>query len=447
MSKSRLLLIVIGLISSVIVMMAAGGSGLTPEDSPARPPNKAVPDQYIVELQTGASAADVAGAHGLARKFTYSKVLNGFAGEIPPGKLNALKNDPRVKAVHVDRLISALDAPDDGPVKANGKPGSGGSTGQVVPPNITRVGAAPGSVAYTGSGVAIAIVDTGVDMANADLNVSSVCFDAYGGNCSDGNGHGTHVAGIAAALNNSIGVVGVAPGATIVSVRVLDSSGNGSDASVIAGLDWVAVTAPVLGIRVANASLGREASSDDTALHIAVQNLVNAGVVFVAAAGNDPNIETTQHVPSGFPEAIAVASTTAVNGTNSCRFFSGTIKADTASYFTTDGAKVLVSTPGEEKEDISKACFIKSTGVLSLKVGGGTTRMSGTSMASPHVAGLAALLVQQSPSDTVACITSKLAVSDRQGVAPLNSPSSAYTFDGEREGIGYAPLALGASCN
>jgi subtilisin family serine protease len=137
-----------------------------------------------------------------------------------------------------------------------------------------------------------------------------------------------------------------------------------------------------------------------------------------------------------------VASTTAVDGSNACSRFNGFIAKDTASYFTTDGVKVLVSTPGNEKENISRACFISSVGILSLKKGGGTTRMGGTSMAAPHAAGVAALLVEQNSGYTVAGITCKLEKADRVGVAPLNSPSVAYTFDGEREGIGHAPTAL-----
>jgi subtilisin family serine protease len=145
-------------------------------------------------------------------------------------------------------------------------------------------------------------------------------------------------------------------------------------------------------------SLGRDASPsaiDDEPMRNAVQVLYNAGVTVVVAAGNEAAKEANNMVPARFPEVLTVAATTAVDGTNSCRRFSGVIKADTASYFTTDGTAVAISAPGEDKETISNGCMISSVGILSAKLGGGTTRMSGTSMASPHVAGVVARILQQ----------------------------------------------------
>ncbi len=435
--------VVAGILLSVSSFAASEQRGLETLDVTGSPPDSVVPDNYIVLLQEGASATNVAREHGLAPRFFYNKVFNGFAGFIPAAKLDAVSKDQRVKSVQLDRVVTAI------PDVAKGKPGgdSNTGTGQVVPPNITRVKGSA-AIAQTGLGVGIAILDTGVDLVNRDLHVSAAYFDAYGGNGQDKNGHGTHVAGIAAALDNTVDVVGVAPRATIFSVRVLDASGSGTDSSVIAGLDWIAANAGTYGIRVTNSSLGRKASSNDSAMHTAVQNVVNASVAFIAAAGNDATIDVTSFVPAGFPEAIAVSSTTAVDGSNAgYKFYTGVIKADTASYFTTDGAAVKISTPGEQQENITKAGFISSVGVLSLKLGGGTTRMSGTSMAAPHVAGLAALLVEKNPFGTVDNLKAWLTQpnTDRGGIAPLNSPASSYTFDGNREGIGYAPDALAAA--
>ncbi len=263
---------------------------------------------------------------------------------------------------------------------------------QVVPSGVARIGAAPGNLTETGQGVGVAIIDTGLDYAHSDIDPGIECFGvtAYG-TCQDGHGHGTHVGGTVAALDNLSDVVGVAPDATLYGVKVLADDGYGDDAIVIAGLDWVAANAGLVdpNIRVANMSLGRPASSnpaDDEPMRAAIQAVVAAGVTVVTSAGNDASVEAIDKVPAGFPEVISVASVTAEDGKGSrC----GQIFADTASYFTTDGSTITISAPGENKEDV-KGCQIRGVGILSLNVGGGTTRKSGTSMASPHVAGVAA---------------------------------------------------------
>jgi subtilisin len=332
-----------------------------------------------------------------------------------------------------------------------------------------------------GSGIGVAIIDTGIDFNHPDLQgaLNDSSFSAFGGSCQDDNQHGTHVAGIVGARDNTIDVVGVAPNATLYCVKVLNAAGSGSDSDVMAGLDWVAVTDGLidqdgacanqpanLPIRVVNMSLGRQGTLiDNSALRASIQCLHNHGVAVVVAAGNDSSKEVRQMIPAGYPEVLAVASATAITGSNAgCRFFSGTIPADTASYFTTDGAfddplgsgiGVTISAPGADKEDVSKSCFIKSVGILSLKLGGGTTRLSGTSMASPHVAGIVARMIQTGNYDPpvgqagpfgylVEDVRTDIRLNaDRNesdpDPAPLHSPASGYTFDGEQEGIAQAP--------
>lgn len=411
-------------------------------------PGNAIPDRYIVEVKNGVNPLAVAPAHGVAPDFVYQNVVNGFAGHVPAGRLAALAADPRVLRVAPDRAVSAI-----------GKPGRGGGAGgQVVPEGVKRIGATPGSLAYNGTGVGVAVVDTGVDYNHADLQPLGVqSFSAFGGTAQDDNGHGTHVSGTIAARNNSADVVGVAPSATIYGVKVLDATGSGSESGVIAGLNWVAANAALVTppIRVVNMSLGREGTlNDNPTQRAAIQNLVANGIAVIVAAGNDATLEVPQQVPATYPEVIAIASTTAMAGTNSYNGFSGVIGADTASYFTTDGAfnsttgiGVSISAPGETQENISRAGFLQSVGILSTMLGGGTTSMSGTSMACPHAAGVAALIWQKAlvlgQTRTPEQIRSALRNgATNTGSTPLNSPTTSYTFDGVREGVLSAPGAL-----
>jgi subtilisin len=343
-----------------------------------------------------------------------------------------LQHHPDVRAVVPDR-----------PVEKLGKPTgeSSATIAQVIPAGVARIGAP--DVVFTGSGIGVAIVDSGIDFNHTDLEVATPCFTAYT-SCQDDDGHGTHVAGTVAARDNDIDVVGVAPQATLYAVKVLNRRGKGTDSTVMAGLDWIASQSTALGIRVVNMSLGRQGSvGDNPALHASVRALYDLGIVVVVAAGNDPNREVSQQIPAAYPEVLAIASTTAMDGGSSCSFHPQPVTRDTASYFTTDGAGITSSAPGEDREDISKSCFLRSVGILSTRLGGGTTRMSGTSMAAPHAAGVAALLVEQEPALTPEDVRQKVSGSaDAVGEAPIDSPSASYSFDEIREGILYAPGAL-----
>jgi subtilisin len=397
------------------------------------------PTHYIVAFRAGTNAPGraraVANAGGVVR-FNYNGV-NAAAVVVPNERaLAALESDPSVLAIVPDRLVSAYPA-----ASAKSKPGGGGGSSQVVPAGVARVGVPTSS--SNGDGVGVAIVDTGIDLTHADLGSPIDAFSAYGGSCADDEGHGTHVSGIVAARDNAIDVVGVAPHAQLYCVKVLDSTGSGTDASVMAGLDWVlanhALVAPP--IRVVNMSLGRPGAVDDNpSFHDLIRSLEAAGVAVVVAAGNDASVEISQQIPAAYAEVIAVASTTATAGSNQCRLLNSPIGADTASYFTTDGAGVAVSAPGEDAENVSRGCLISSTGILSTRLGGGTTRMSGTSMATPHVSGVLARHFQANSAFTVADIRQFLVLdAARAGTAPLDSPTSSYSFDGVREGIVQAP--------
>jgi hypothetical protein len=237
--------------------------------------------------------------------------------------------------------------------------------------------------AYTGSGVTAYIIDTGVLSTHTEfggrvLSGFSSVSDANG--TEDCNGHGTHVAGTVGGSN-----YGVAPGVAIVPVRVLDCSGSGSTSGVIAGIDWV-IAHHIAGTpAVANMSLGGRRSS---AIDIAVQSAVADGVVFVVAAGNS-TADACQTSPAGEPLAITVGATTS---------------ADARSSFSNYGSCVDVFAPGSS---ITSAWYTSTTA---------SNTISGTSMASPHVAGVAALGLEISPNSSVAQICNWITSTATQGV-------------------------------
>lgn len=288
--------------------------------------------------------------HGFRADRFYSAAIRGFSARLSAQQMGRLANDAIVSSIEPDgdMVIVGQSA------QAKGKPGGGGSPVQVTPWGITRIGAAGKPSIST---VRAYVIDTGIDLAHPDLNVvQNVNF--AGGRDTDCNGHGTHVAGTIAAIDNTINVVGVASGAPLVAVKVLNCSGSGTTSGVIAGVDWV--TANAVQPAIANMSLGGGASA---ALDAAVVNSAATGIVYALAAGND-GANACNSSPARAGTTDGVITTAATNST------------DAEPSWSNYGACVDIWAPG--------------AGILSTKKGGGTTTLSGTSMASPHVGGTAA---------------------------------------------------------
>jgi subtilisin family serine protease len=285
------------------------------------------------------------------------RALRGaVAAEVPPEAIARLRADPDVASVEEDGVVEILGKA--GKAAKGGKPPPS-QPPQSTPWGISRVGA-PAS-GNTGANIRVAVIDTGIDLTHPDLAANVQEAVAYVGSTGkDDNGHGSHVAGTIAALDNSIGVVGVAPEAHLFAVKALDRRGSGYWSDIAAGIEWAADN----GMDVANMSLG--ASSAPSYVQTACTYAESLGVLLVAAAGNsgDGNPATTE---TSYPAAYATVVAVGATDTN-----------DNLASFSNSGAFVEVSGPG--------------VGVRSTWKGGGYNTISGTSMASPHAAGVAALL-------------------------------------------------------
>ena len=326
---------------------------------------------YIVVLkQTAADvpavASDLARAHGGTVGHVYKHALRGFSIRVPAPAVEAIRRNPSVAYVEADQPFAI--------------------TAQSMPTGIQRV-FAPANAELDIDGaddlrvdVDVAVIDTGIDLDHPDLNVagSTNCVSFFatcgpGGN--DGNGHGTHVAGTVGALDNEVGVVGIAPGARLWSVRVLGNNGTGTTSQIIAGIDWV--TARASTIEVANMSLSGGASQ---ALDDAANRMADAGVAVAVAAGNN-DANAASYSPARAAKVLTVSAIADFDGqpggasqppSSFC-----VDQDDTLADFSNWGSTIEVAAPG---------CRILSTYL------DGYAWINGTSMASPHVAGALALL-------------------------------------------------------
>lgn len=304
----------------------------------------------ILRQKVAKEVGDVMRSHGIEEenmRYLYSASFPGFAAKLSDENLQALKDDDRIAYIEADQVVNIEQA------EEKSSETGARAMAQTTPWGIQTVGYGN----YKGGSRWAWVLDTGIDLDHPDLNVATSWSKTYvGGTADDENGHGTHVAGTIAAENNTIGVVGVAAGATVVSVRVLDANGSGSISGIVKGVDYVKASA--YDNDVANMSLGGGASST---LDNAVKDAAASGVYFALAAGNE-----SQNANNVSPARVNGSRILTVSAHDRYDYF--------ASFSNYANPPIDVCAPGVD--------------VYSTWLGGGYKTISGTSMATPHIAGI-----------------------------------------------------------
>ena len=399
-----------------------------------------VPGSYIVAYKESLSAGVGAETSqrekhlGFDSDYVYRSAVKGFAADLNGAQVQALRSDSDVDFVSQNRTVHAT-----GDVSTQASVSL--APGEPTPPTGVRRIRSATTTTVRQAGANTAVIDTGIQLSHPDLNAAAGtdCVDP-GTPPDDGAGHGTHVAGTIGAKNNGLGVTGVAPGTKVIAVRVLDNSGSGTWAQVICGIDWVTANKAAQNIQVANMSLGglgdslngQTCATTTDLLRKAICNSTAAGVRYVVAAGNDGwdfDYPSLPNVPAAYPEVLTVSAIADSNGTadgtgpyTSC---SSALPDDTPAWFsnyalTTGGIAHTIAAPG--------VC-IKST----VPGSSWSSDYSGTSMASPHVAGVTALCVQENgvngacaaktPAQTISYL--------RSDAQTYNNANPTYGFEGD----------------
>ncbi|MDI6778973.1 MAG: S8 family serine peptidase [Bacteroidota bacterium] len=332
-----------------------------------------IPDSYIVVFKEDVTKVSDE-AHRLADQaggkpgFIYQHAIKGFSIKVPAAAISKIMNNPNIAYIEEDQIVLAS------VTQSNATWGIDRIDQRNLPLDTEY------NYDYTGSGIDVYVLDTGIRLDHVEFGGRAVFgYDAFGGTGADGNGHGTHVSGTIGGT-----IYGVAKSVKLYAVRVLDNSGSGTTAGVIAGIDWV-TGHHTTNAAVANMSLGGGAS---TSLDNAVKNSIADGVTYVVAAGNS-SANACNYSPARVPEAITVGATTSSDGFAS---------------YSNYGSCVDILAPGT---NITSAWHTSTTA---------TNTISGTSMASPHVAGVAVLYLQENPSATPASVANAIVTNATSGV-------------------------------
>lgn len=408
------------------------------------------PGKSIVRLKDDVRSAravadEFVGSYGIVVSHIYEQAFKGFAGFIPAGSRAQLSADPRIASVVQDFLnghcltASTLGLGSRGVNTMQASPLQEASFG------LRRIGGSADGTRQTlvakGTGVGVAVLDTGIDGTHPDLSpvISGTTCMANTATTDDLHGHGTHVAGIIAARDNTIGTVGVAPGVTLYAVKVDDPRpGNGSAgglAEAICGIDWLIANSSR--VRIANMSLAYRSADASTppsqgykatleVFHSAIQVAFRAGIVIVAGAGHNDGRDARVWVPAAYDEVIAVSSfgdSDGKPGEQGSQLKDPQCTADPVD----DDWLAPSSNRGPLVDIAGPGVCIKSTWR-----GGTYLRDSGQSMAAPHVAGAAALYLEKNPNASPAQVKAAILAARDQGRIPGDN-------DGYHEGI----LAIG----
>jgi len=367
-----------------IVALALLGLGVLLGAGPARrseaiAPGDVLPGRFIVIVQPGEPAAAVARDHGVAASHVFERAGGGFSAALTAEQRDRLQRDPRINNVVPDRVVRIA-----GGSRTPISPAAAG-----LPTGVSRIDA---EQAAPGTSLAVAIIDTGIDLGRSELNIAgAVSFVTGNTTGQDDNGHGTLVAGTAAGRVMGSGFRGVAPGVPVYAVKVIAGDGTGSLSDVIAGIDWVTAHAAADGIRVANTSFGLSDTNSANCgvtgvvvgdpLHKAICDSVAAGVMYAVAAGN-AGADASNTIPAAYPEVVTVSAMGDSDGRGG--HFGGATSwgaDDTFASFSNFGAAVRLAAPGVD------ILSLVPTGACGFCDPSGYGIASGTSLAAPHVAG------------------------------------------------------------
>jgi subtilisin family serine protease len=365
-------------------------------EAAATPNNSADFQDVIVRFKDKPGQAELHAFNGLGGEVsTVFTIIPAISGRLPAKAIEALKNNPQVEVVELDYAVQALE------YSSENELGNSWGADQINADAALASG-------YSGEGVKVAVLDSGVNFNhfdlrdNFDFSANELGYDFVSDDFfpEDVYGHGTHVAGILAAASNGFGVVGVAPNAQIVALRVLDSNGNGTASGIIEALQWIQnynAAHPDSPIRITNNSYGT--GSNSSQLEAAFDVLASSGVLHIGSAGNDGSAAGNGNnvsYPARYESVVAVAAID---------------KNDLRASFSSTGSDVEIAAPGVAVLSTWKD-GTNIAGPLPFSFAGYAgeyfIEANGTSMASPHVAGVAALLMASNPSYTAEAVRNKM---------------------------------------